>query len=96
MRATLQSLEIAPQKVCIQVNVGALMEDVAHSEQLLRAIKAMGMRLSLDDFGTRYSSLSNLKRFPFDKVKIDKAFVRDIAKSPQDEVIAKVVIATAH
>lgn len=96
MRTTLQSLAIAPQMVCIEVTEGALMEDVAQSEQLLREIKVMGMRLSLDDFGTGYSSLSYLKRFPFDKVKIDQSFVRDIGNSPQDEVIAKVVIAMAH
>jgi diguanylate cyclase (GGDEF)-like protein/PAS domain S-box-containing protein len=62
----------------------------------LRALKDVGVRLSLDDFGTGYSSLAYLKRFPFDAVKIDRAFVTDITRSAEDAAIATAVIAMAH
>jgi diguanylate cyclase (GGDEF)-like protein/PAS domain S-box-containing protein len=94
--ATLHEFAIEPSMICIEVTEGALMEDVNHSEILLRSIKALGLKLALDDFGTGYSSLGYLKLFPFDKVKIDQSFVRNIVSSQQDAMIAKVVITMAH
>ena len=94
--ATLKEYAIEPHRICIEVTEGALMEDVVHSEKLLRELKSTGVKLALDDFGTGYSSLSYLKLFPFDKVKIDQSFVQHVNKSAQDAVIAKVVIAMAH
>lgn len=96
VEATLREFSIEPHRISVEVTEGALMEDVAHSETLLRSLKAMGVQLALDDFGTGYSSLSYLKLFPFDKVKIDKSFVCDINKSAQDAVITKVIISMAH
>ena len=93
---SLRQYAIEPDMIYVEITEGALMEDVEHSEMLLRAMKSLGLRLALDDFGTGYSSLSYLKRFPFDKVKIDQSFVRDINTSSEDAVIAKVVISMAH
>jgi diguanylate cyclase (GGDEF)-like protein/PAS domain S-box-containing protein len=96
VRSTLQSHDIDASQICLELTEGAVMDDVAHSEQIMRAFKEIGVKLSLDDFGTGYSSLSYLKRFPFDKVKIDQSFVRDINTNNHDAVIAKVVISMAH
>lgn len=96
IEATLRQYALTPDRVCIEVTEGALMDDVTHSGEVLRGLKNLGVKLSLDDFGTGYSSLSYLKNFPFDKVKIDQSFVRGIHHNPQDAVIVKVVIAMAH
>ncbi|NCP39685.1 MAG: EAL domain-containing protein [Rhodoferax sp.] len=83
-------------QIHIEVTESALMDDVPRNEAMLRALKALGVKLSLDDFGTGYSSLSYLKRFPFDQVKIDESFVRDITTNPSAMMLVKVIISMAH
>jgi EAL domain-containing protein (putative c-di-GMP-specific phosphodiesterase class I) len=73
-----------------------LMSDPDVAARHLQALKQLNVKLALDDFGTGYSSLAYLKRFPFDFLKIDRAFISDITKSSKDAMIATAVIAMGH
>jgi EAL domain-containing protein (putative c-di-GMP-specific phosphodiesterase class I) len=72
------------------------MKDAEKSVATLHALKRLGLQISVDDFGTGYSSLSYLRRFPVDALKIDKSFVRDIARDADSAAIVKAVISLAH
>ena len=67
-----------------------------HTRQVLAECKQLGLRLSVDGFGTSCSSLSYLKRFPIDRLKIDRSFIADIVTEPDDAAIAQTIIAMAH
>ncbi|MDQ2696418.1 MAG: EAL domain-containing protein [Pseudomonadota bacterium] len=80
----------------LEITEGLLMRNVEAAVETLRALKAMGVLLAIDDFGIGYSSLSYLRQFPLDRLKIDRSFVRDIGTSRDDEVIAQAVISLGH
>jgi EAL domain-containing protein (putative c-di-GMP-specific phosphodiesterase class I) len=73
-----------------------LIEDFDRGLALLRRLKALGVRISMDDFGSGYSSLSYLQAFPFDKIKIDRDFVINLGKNPQSAAIVRAVIDLGH
>jgi len=62
---------------------------------MLQNLRVLGVRASLDDFGTGYSSLSYLRRFPFDKIKIDKSFIDDVAAREESAAIIRAIVALA-
>lgn len=80
----------------LELTEGLMMHTAESTLVILRKLKEMGVKLSIDDFGTGYSSLSYLKRFPIDKVKIDRSFIRDIIVDPDDRAIANAIISMGH
>ncbi|MEP7061533.1 MAG: EAL domain-containing protein [Betaproteobacteria bacterium] len=90
----LSSLE--PRHLEIELTETLIMDDAESFVRTLEALKAIGVTIAIDDFGTGYSSLSYLKRFPVDKVKIDRIFTRDIVTDVDDAAIVQAIIAMSH
>lgn len=86
---------INPATLEIEITESTMMEDPERMIESLSALRKLGVRLALDDFGTGHSSLSYLQRFPFDKIKIDRAFIRNITRSEDDAAIAVTIGAMA-
>ena len=87
---------LAPDRLELEITEGVLIEDFDRGLALLRRLKALGVRISMDDFGSGYSSLSYLQAFPFDKIKIDRAFVMNLGRNPQSAAIVRAVIGLGH
>jgi diguanylate cyclase (GGDEF)-like protein/PAS domain S-box-containing protein len=87
---------LAPGRLELEITEGVLIEDFDRGLALLRRLKALGVRISMDDFGSGYSSLSYLQAFPFDKIKIDRAFVINVGRNPQSAAIIRAVIGLCH
>jgi diguanylate cyclase (GGDEF)-like protein/PAS domain S-box-containing protein len=81
-----------PKRLELEVTEGLLIKDAERAIAILRRLKAMGVQISMDDFGTGYSSLAYFRMFPFDKVKIDQSFIREMIDNPQARAIIRSVI----
>lgn len=87
---------LAANRLEIEITEGVLISDFARAISILRRLKGLGVRIAMDDFGTGYSSLSYLQAFPFDKIKIDRAFVANLDRNPQSAAIIRAVIGLGH
>jgi diguanylate cyclase (GGDEF)-like protein len=94
--AALAEHGLPPSALMLEITEAALQHAGADGDASLAALKALGLNLTLDDFGTGHSSLSSLKRFPFDAVKIDRAFIGDLASDTGDAALCKTIISMAH
>ncbi len=92
----LKETGVDSQSIGIEITESMLVQNIDEVVDTLLKLSNMGLEISIDDFGTGYSSLSYLKRFPINKLKIDKTFVDDIATHPDDAAIVKAIIAMAH
>ncbi|MEL0438875.1 putative bifunctional diguanylate cyclase/phosphodiesterase [Phycobacter sp. K97] len=78
-----------PQRLELEITEASIIDDQAHTLKVMHKLKAQRIRIAMDDFGTGYSSLSMLQTFPFDKIKIDRSFVKDVHKNAQSAAIVR-------
>jgi diguanylate cyclase (GGDEF)-like protein/PAS domain S-box-containing protein len=92
----LQQAGLSPTCLELELTESFVMHDAERINVAMQSLKALGVDIAVDDFGTGYSSLSYLKRFPVDRLKIDKRFVRDIDSDPDDAAIVLAIITLGH
>ncbi|MGE3066664.1 MAG: EAL domain-containing protein [Hyphomicrobiaceae bacterium] len=83
---------LSPDRLEIEITESVLLQDSPQTTALLYQLRKLGIRISMDDFGTGYSSLSYLRSFPFDTIKIDRAFITDIATSAESRAIVEAIV----
>lgn len=96
LRAQLQRHKLPPDRLEVEITESLLMENVDGALENLHAIKQLGVRIALDDFGTGYSSLAYLRLFPFDKLKIDRAFIRELMQASDARAIVRTMLELAR
>ena len=96
IRRALEAAQLDPQYLEVELTESAVMSDAQESIVILESISRMGVLVSVDDFGTGYSSMSYLRRFPIDKLKIDRCFVTEVTRRPEDASIVRAIISLAH
>ena len=92
----LRNSGLAPQQLHLELTETAVLGDEAQASVLLSRVRAGGVKVWLDDFGTGFSGLSHLRRVPIDGVKIDRSFVSDVLRDPDDLALTSAIIAMAH
>jgi diguanylate cyclase (GGDEF)-like protein len=96
IRRALHDAELEAKYLEVEITESAVMSDPEQSTMVLERLSAMGVLVSVDDFGTGYSSMSYLRRFPIDKLKIDRVFISEIATRPEDASIVRAIVSLAH
>jgi len=92
----LKSHDISPSSLKLELTESMLLGDLHDVVEKMNQLKELGVSFSMDDFGTGFSSLAYLKRLPFDQIKIDKAFIRDVVRDINDAAIVETIIAMAE
>jgi len=96
LAAILKACGVPGHMLELEITESMVMKDPDRAARIMEALCAMGVRISIDDFGTGHSSLGYLKRFPIDRLKVDRSFVRDLPHNNDDVAITRAVIAMAH
>jgi EAL domain-containing protein (putative c-di-GMP-specific phosphodiesterase class I) len=85
-----------PRRLELEITETVLLQDSDETLTVLHQLRALGIRIALDDFGTGYSSLGYLRSFPFDKIKIDRSFIRDVDTNNDSAVIVAAIVNLAR
>jgi len=93
VHAILVETGLSPARLELEITETAIVADKARALHVLRQIRALGVTIALDDFGTGYSSLDTLRSFPFDKIKLDRLFMKEVETNPQSRAIVRAVLA---
>jgi EAL domain-containing protein (putative c-di-GMP-specific phosphodiesterase class I) len=96
VRAALSDHGVEPKYLEIELTETTVMDHAESSVQILEELSRMGVLVSIDEFGTGYSSMSYLRRFPIDKLKIDRSFIKDLTGNSDASSIVKAIISLAH
>ena len=96
VRGALESHSVDPALIELELTEHSLMEDTEGTRECLRALKKIGVRLAIDDFGAGYSCLAYLRQFPLDVLKIDRSFVSDLETSLDAQAICSAILSIAH
>jgi diguanylate cyclase len=96
IRRALDDAGLEARYLEVELTESAVMSDPEQSIAILEQLSAMGVLVSVDDFGTGYSSMSYLRRFPIDKLKIDRVFINEIVSRPEDASIVRAIVSLAH
>ena len=96
IRGALDDAGLQARYLEVELTESAVMSDPEESIAILEQLSAMGVLVSVDDFGTGYSSMSYLRRFPIDKLKIDRVFIAEIVSRPEDASIVRAIVSLAH
>lgn len=93
VRSALQEAGLLPAYLELEITESMLMHDTASAVDVLKQLRRLGVHIAMDDFGTGYSSLSYLKLFPFDRIKIDRSFISELADDKDAAAIVKAIVA---
>ncbi|WP_041354950.1 putative bifunctional diguanylate cyclase/phosphodiesterase [Nitrosococcus halophilus] len=94
--AILERTGLSPPSLEVEITEGLLIEDMDSALKTLQSLSTLGVRISVDDFGTGHSSLTYLKHLPLDSIKIDRSFIHDIPEEIESRAITKAIIALGH
>lgn len=92
----LKNQQVSPHFIELEITEGAVMDNVVQAIETMQSLHDAGFQLAMDDFGTGYSSLSYLKRFPIQKVKIDRSFISDLENDEDSKSITRAIIQMSH
>jgi diguanylate cyclase (GGDEF)-like protein/PAS domain S-box-containing protein len=93
MEGAIADSGLSGENIIVEITETALVQDNSYTQDILNKLKSLGILIALDDFGTGYASLSYLKRFPIDIIKIDRSFVIDLMRDKEDRAITQAVLA---
>jgi EAL domain-containing protein (putative c-di-GMP-specific phosphodiesterase class I) len=96
VREALDTSGLAPQRLQLEITEGLLLEDAAEIASTLHQLRDLGICIAVDDFGSGYSSLSYLLKFPFDKVKLDRSLITDLGRGDQRDIVVQSIIAMCN